>query len=838
MRLSSRGVTALTVTSGLALLACRPDRLETAPTAPLLLARHPDALVALELPATNHPGGLATSDTAQVDGDWDRCWHEDALEQYCTTLPVGQVFYGHSSRTAPVGMVLLDLDGEPIPYNWDRSAKPEITTWRVRDGSLQLRPPQGGAPPVPGELALRYPPAAAWENALDPGTSSLEGHDFALREVSIDDDVRHGVLLPAPGLARWKLTVPEAAVLDLDARILPPAVDQGVRSDGARLRVLLRADGVETELLNRALNDERWRVLQVELGAWAGQQVELELVTEPGDNKELDYVFLANPAVYTPSRAPAQVVLIFVDTLRRDHLGMYDYHRPTSPSLDAWAAEGVVFDDARATSSWTLPSTRALLTGMPQGAWGQTSPLQERLGQAGFTTAAFVANAFLTSSFDMGHGWGQYRYALLAPAEEQVDRSLVFLQRHQDRDAMVMIQLMDPHMPYNEPESYRGRWEGDEPDGLAGKINRRGLRDMKLNGDRRERVRDYLLGRYDQNIQYVDHELDRLLDGLRDDAVVVLFSDHGEEFFEHGSIEHGHTLYDELLRVPLVVRAPGLAPARVQTPVSLLDLTPTLLDLLGLDDDPTLLGRSLLPLAHGDAQAIEALAQRPLFFGGVLYDDEAWGVRAPAGLKWISRGGTQQLYDLMEDPSEQTDLARLDQAQLERFPALLARALDREVLTLWRINGRGTGRLVHDFDGTVELYHPGGLVQAWHPPSLTGDMAPLVIHDDRLTVSTGPGFYLPREIFVQPGSGTLDATGLELRVVTSEDQWERQRSARARPAVPTRARRQLLVTAGKGDARFTVGLHHGPLPYPDDPSFSATDGGMDDHLKALGYIDE
>ena len=820
------------------LLGCPAALPEFAPAAPLLLAHQPQALVALELPSTNHPHGLPTPSIATLRQEPERCWRDEGLEAYCVALPVGQVFYGHTTRTPPDGMALLGPDDEELVYNWDRSAQPELTTWRARAGELQIRPALGSEPPRAGSLRVRYPPAAAWENALDPASSTLEGAAFALRELSVDDELRRGVLLPAPGLARWRVTVPPGAVLDLEARLLEPAVDQGLASDGALLRLRVHADGVVTELKVHRLACDGWNPIRADLEAWAGQQVELELISEPGDSPLLDYVFLANPVVYSPSQRPRQVVLVFVDTLRRDHVGAYGYERPTTPALDAWMSGAAVFDDARATSSWTLPSARALLTGMPQGAWGQAVTLQERLAELGFVTGAFVANAFLTSAFDMGHGWGWYGYHLLAPADEQVDRAIAFLDRHKDRDAMVMVQQMDPHMPYNEPEAYQGRWAGEEPEGLAGKINRRGLRGLNLRGERQDLVRDYLVGRYDQNILFMDHELERLLGSLREDAVVVVFSDHGEEFFEHGSVEHGHTLYDELLRVPLAIRAPGLPPGRVEVPVSLLDLTPTLLDQLGAEGHQDLLGRSLLPAAKGDTQAMQELAARAHFFGGLLYDDEAWGVLAPEGLKWVARGGTQQLYDLRTDPDELQDLAGTPEADLQRFPPLLAQALEREVRPVWRLYGPGDGRIVQDFEGRVTLHHGAGFEQAWHPLSLTGDMANPVLAGSELSVAQGDGLYLPREIFVQPVGDPLDVADLQLVVECGEDSWTGQRSPRARDPSLVLARRQTLVTAGRGDHRFTLTLHQSPLPYPHEGELEANDGGMNEHREALGYIDE
>jgi arylsulfatase A-like enzyme len=820
------------------LLACEPGLPERPSADPVLLARHPEALLALDLGPGNRPSGAPAPDRISLAGPAEECGREGERVAYCVSLPLEQVFYGHSNRDAPIGMELLGADGEPLPYRFDAKASPDALTWRVRSGRVELRPPVGEGLPELGQLTLHYPLSAAWENGLDPATSGLVGAAHALREISLGDVTRHGVLLPAPSQARWQVQVPDGAVFEAEARVLPPAVKQGLRSDGALAVLRLHSDEGVRELLEQPVGPDRWVDLQVDLSRWAGQRVELELATATAGSPDLDYLFVANPAVYCPAREPRHVVLIFVDTLRRDHLGLYGYDRDTCPAVDAWAQRAVVFEDVRATSSWTLPSVRSLLTGMPQGAWGEVEPLQARLSQAGFTTAAFVANAFLTPAFDMGAGWGLYEYDLLAPADEQVDRALSFLEDHRHRDAMVMVQFMDPHMPYREPEEFQGRWAGAIPDWLDGKINRRDLRGMRLEDEKREAARDYLVGRYDQNIRFVDHELQRLLSSLDDDAVVVLFSDHGEEFWEHDSVEHGHTLYDELLRVPLVMAAPDLPPGRVDTPVSLLDLTPTVLDLLGLEEDGTLLGRSLTPLARGDQAAVEELGGRPLFFGGLLYGNEAWGVRAPVGLKWISSGGSQKLFDLQADPLEQANLARKSGASLERFPPLLAEALDREVQPVWRLAGRGDQRIVRDFRGRLELSHPGGLKWAWHPLNLTGDMVDPRIEGDRLIMEYGDERFLPRELFIQPGGDPLDPAGLKLIVTEGEERWERTRSADARTPEPHRASRQILLSTGKKSAYFQLALHWAPLPYEDERSLEPSDESMNEHLKALGYVDE
>ncbi len=822
----------------LLLLACTA---ETPPGTPpgeaMLLAWQPERLVDLQLPLGNHPDGVPAPDSIPVTERFERAWDADGLEQYRVALPFGHVFFGHSTRTPPDGMRLLDQDGQELTYDRDREASPKLTTWRVRQGELLVRPARGEPAPEPGQLRLEYPPAAAWENGLDPSTSPLEGADFALRQVSLDGEASHGLLLPAPGSASWELELPEGAAFVLKARILRPGVRRGYRSDGASLSVSVEHQGQHHRLWEQEIGVKRWRPATIDLGAWSGKTVRLTITSEPGDDATLDRVFVANPTVYQPTSSPRHVVLIFADTVRRDHVGIYGYERDTTPAIDAWAQGAVVFDNARSTAPWTLPSVRTLLTGQAAGSWSQSSTLPELLGREGIVTAAIVNNAFLTHYFDMGETWCEYSYELLRPADEQVKRALAFLERHEDRDALVMLQLMDAHMPYKEPDGYRDRWAGEMPPELEGKIHRKGLRRLRLKDDREELVRTYLLDRYDQTIRFQDDELAKLLRAVGERATVVYFSDHGEEFYDHGSVEHGHTLYDELLRVPLILSAPGLEPGRIEAPVSLLDLTPTLLDRLGIPDTEERLGRSLLPLARGDRQAQETFQARPQHFGGLLYDDEAWGVLTPEGRKWVTRSGRQEVWDLTQDPGEQRSLARDEAGLLTSYSEDLAEAIARDVRPVWRLAGRGSARVVFGFEGRVELSHPAGIQRAWHPPSLTGDMAPVRVEDGVVRIDAHEGQWVPREVFVQPAGDPLEPTGLVLTVTRDDgESWSATPAPDLAPLDPDNGGYQRIAKTGKGSALFDLSLHVAPLPWDERARLGSEDA-VNDHLRALGYLD-
>ncbi len=802
---------------------------------PFALAAHPEAIVALELPAGNRPGGQPVPDTVPLQGPFELTWEQNDLAEYQHPMPVGQVFYGHNSRSAPPDMQLLDAQGRVLVYSEKRNKNHTKTTWRALRGRLWVRPAKGEPAPEPGQLQLRYPPATAWENELNVSSSQLEGTAFVTRLMKLENDAWQGVYLPAPAESVWQVDVPPAGVLDFDARLLSSAVPSAERSDGASLAVEVRTSEGTRRVAELSLDAEQWRHERVDLSDWAGQRVQLSLATDPGESPLFDYVFLANPAVFSPRDHPRRLLLVFIDTLRLDHVGLYGYQRDTTPFLDRWSEGAVVFEQARSTSSWTLPAARTAFSGDPPALWHQRPNLPQRLEQAGFVTGAFVSNAYMTDGFDMGVDWSEHRYKLIEPAEEQVEKAERFFKRHADRDAAVVVQFMDPHLPYLEPESHASLWAGAEPPALAGY---RGRKELRKIGRRKstdlERVKRYLLARYDQNIRYVDDQLQQLFDAAGPRAVVGVFADHGEEFWDHGEVEHGHSFYEELVRVPMLVGAPGLQPGRVATPVSLMDLTPTLLDLLGLPAQG-MTGRSLLPLARGDAGQEEAFSGRPQFFGDMLYGPDAWGV-ADRGHKWISSSASQSLYDLQADPQEQRDLAIEPGRDLSPYPRALSRALGREAVTVWLLTGFGSGEAASFKRGSVTASHPAGFLRAWHPFAMFGDHAEPRIEDGRATVERSEDALIPREIFLQPAGDPMDPRGLCLHIEREGKSWDGCYEPETLPPLgPRNGESPEFLQVGQGHARFRVALHVAPLPAEQELPGSSTR--VEEELRLLGYTD-
>ena len=293
-----------------------------------------------------------------------------------------------------------------------------------------------------------------------------------------------------------------------------------------------------------------------------------------------------------------------------------------------------------------------MVTGRYPNRWASSKTLQQHLREQGWQTAMFAGNVYLSSNFEGDRGWGMHDALLDATATRQVNAVRTWLDKHEDKNVFAMIHLMDPHLPYQEPTAYRRLFTSeDEPDTLPERFARGTvLRAKTLGRDGRQHVRN----RYDNNIRYVDDELKRLFASFTDNDLVFFFSDHGEEFWEHGGFEHGHEFWDEIVRVPMIVTGPDVRVQRVDAPVTLLDLTPTLLDYIDGSSLNTH-GQSLRPLLTGDGP----WTPRSSGLGHPLYGGERWGV-VHGGHKFSHYNGKERLFDLQADPKEQNNILPAD----------------------------------------------------------------------------------------------------------------------------------------------------------------------------------
>jgi len=423
----------------------------------------------------------------------------------------------------------------------------------------------------------------------------------------------------------------------------------------------------------------------------------------------------AAPAV---DQSLPNILLVSIDSLRRDHLGCYGYTRDTSPSIDGLAKEGTRFEVVAAPSSWTLPSHHTLLTALPPTEHGvindgmRLSPkvlsLPEVLWRAGYSTAGFISGPYLDASFGFSQGFDRYDDHTVSGAAGVESHRVVtspglydlvdgYLSGWDDdgrkRPFFVFLHMWDVHYDYIAPPPYDRMFDPD----YDGAIDGHNFIGDHVHPEMDRRDLEHLVALYDGEIRYTDFYLGKIFDRLRelkilDDTIVVVTADHGEEFFEHGKKGHRGNLYDETVLVPLVVRFPAKVPpgSTVEQQVRLMDIAPTILSLADLP----------IPESFGSVHATGTLAATnlsPLFTPGTSEDPEplpASGdlegrmayLRTDTSklIHHFERSRIDEFYALDRDPGEQMDLFTEDPArgikarkELLAWRALHEASLDR-----------------------------------------------------------------------------------------------------------------------------------------------------------------
>ncbi len=322
------------------------------------------------------------------------------------------------------------------------------------------------------------------------------------------------------------------------------------------------------------------------------------LFAPPPDTSKSYFTGLDRPMVERVNIAPSKgpVILIVVDALRPDRMSTYGFGRETTPNIDALADDGVSFTNFFTNGNWTRPSTASLLSGVLPHRHGVErdtdrladayETLPEMMKSAGFVTGAVVGNGNAGSAFGLNQGFDYYADTVrhwqgLPSADEVVDLAIPYVAQHREEPFFLMLFLIDPHDPYHAP----GEFENMYVENLDARLIRTPHWEL---GRYSEVESARMTATYDGAVRYTDSALGRFIGelkrlGVYDDATIVLTSDHGEAFGEHGVYLHAHHLYDELTRAPLVVRAPSMSVRGTYTPIlsQTVDLFPTLVQHVG-----------------------------------------------------------------------------------------------------------------------------------------------------------------------------------------------------------------------------------------------------------------
>ena len=516
----------------------------------------------------------------------------------------------------------------------------------------------------------RFPGRVAVQRRVRAG----EGAPWAALEPVLFESPGQTVEVPFPAtpgserqVTAWAVwTFPQRHVLD------PIALPAGARLSGGfaatalgpepiggpvEFRLSLEAPDGEVELLRRKVEPETleagWQEYAIDLSHRAGESVTLvqstRLVGDATDGSNLAAMW-SRPLVLAPARTNRpSVLLISLDTLRADHVGATRENRRLTENLDRLAEDGVIFGDVTAPYPSTTASHMSLFTGVYPRVHRVFAPgdrldpriptLAESLAAEGYRTASITENAMIVRGAGFARGFDSYvEFSHVEVAEpighvaEVFQRARSWLEQYGHEDFFLFLHTYQVHDPYTPPEEF----DRFEPEG--------------------EGVGAADLAKYAGEVVYTDAEIGRLLDaldelGLGSRTAVFVTSDHGEGFGEHGVFGHRFSLIEEVIRVPLHVRGPGLmAGLEVEAPTSLVDVPATVLEIAGLQAHGHMQGVSLARLAKGEAD--ERTRGRTLYTERELQDGglEVGARRGPE--KWIVSGDRATRFDLDRDPGE------------------------------------------------------------------------------------------------------------------------------------------------------------------------------------------
>ncbi|MFW6086571.1 MAG: sulfatase [Myxococcota bacterium] len=660
-------------------------------------------------------------------GHWRTGWGSDGVSEDSTYSYVGdrgRLYFDLDEaspltvrlRLRPIGTTVVSpyLNGEPVEMirfqegTGFRDYEVKVPEDLVRAGENELMLVFGDTTTLGDEEV-----AVAMESIrVVPGEGPGEGeyaapvHGSLAGEVKVGDESRPALAVRTPTTLRYHTQVPSKAKLAFGLG--------AVEGSGAKARVTVTpATGAGDTVFEEPVTDA-WTDHVVDLGAYAGRVVRIDLAVEGGKKGRVAW---SQPAIAVPEAAPSEdlkqaknVVLLLVDTLRASKLQAFNPKtRVETPHLDEVAEAGTVFEVAQAPENWTKPSVASLLTGLFPATHDTKRDasrlpdsalmLSEHYKSHGFGTASFIANGYVSRKFGFDQGWDHHtnyiRESKSTEAENVFKEAGDWIEQNKDERFFVYIQTIDPHVPYDPPDSLLKKYDDRDYDGqvkprmTAQLIEKAKRNPPAVTFDASDKRR--LEALHDGEITYQDAEMGKFVErmkklGLWEDTLFVMTSDHGEEFNEHGSWGHGHSTYQEMLHVPLVFHMNGTVPGgkRVQDVVSLVDVAPTLLELSGVKPMPAAEGRNLTGYLRGETPEEPAVA-----FSDFLDDRR---VITAGRWKLVLRGLTADFYDLEEDPGEEEPLSATRHPIAFRYcRAMLGQFLGSTDRSSWFEGGQGEG---------------------------------------------------------------------------------------------------------------------------------------------------
>ncbi|MDG1959937.1 MAG: sulfatase [Candidatus Binatia bacterium] len=496
---------------------------------------------------------------------------------------------------------------------------------------------------------------------------------YEFESAATDDELLQIWARPLPPNLRHYRTrprrIPSGATLQVGVGIAPVASAVGA----APVRMWLKVENAAGQhtLLDTRLSPATattWQDHELDLQAYAGEEVSFHFISEVvggRDTENFSAPLWGAPIVVAPveNSGPPSIIVISLDTLRSDYVGIEKQGHRLTPELDRFRETGAVFQNAMTTYPSTTGSHMSLFTGVYPATHEtiharKTLPnaiptMAETLAYHGYATAAVTENAMLNAGSGFLRGFDSYQeqkgddvWSTEGSIEKTFTDALSWLKAHEDERFFLFIHTYQVHFPYTPPERHNHFRKN-----LKGKLPKEKL----------ARQAFWSEAGYAGEVLYMDAEVGSLLTALEslvdlENTIIVITSDHGEEFAEHGHIGHAETLHSEVLNIPMSIHYPGQIPpqTRVAAPASLVDILPTLLDFAGLPPEPKAQGVSLRPLIRG-----EDLAEpRAVYAQNFGKNGQQWAART-IDRKFIFNGSQKvprQAYDLASDPEEKNPM--------------------------------------------------------------------------------------------------------------------------------------------------------------------------------------
>lgn len=610
-------------------------------------------------------------------GGWKTGWAASKNEKGVTYAPA-------DSRKSDVNVVIPD-DGE---------VKEIIIRGRTAVAGQVLTVYVDGERIGDGKFESSWSTIRIPAKGLEPG---LHGIDYVFsKEGSTRADIDWMLLAREAGGAD-PAVMPRVLPIKIDKSPMRSLIAPSARSysffmqppDDARLvfdfgsdknttfKIMAQADGGKAKELWSAAAKNEWQEAVIDLSAYSGKATRLSLVTE-GDSGVAGWgepEIMLGKATKPPMKsgaAPKNVILILMDTNRADNFKAFNpSSKVKTPSFDAFAAKSLVFENAYNQENWTKPSVATTLSGTypdthqtkkdSSALPADVELISERLKKEGFQTAGFVANGYISEKFGFEKGWDTFknyiRESKPSQAEHVYGDSLAWLKEHKDDKYFLYIQTIDPHVPYRDKGATTAQYyAGDYAGALGNSIS---AEKQIAAGKSPPSANDlkWLKAMYYGETTHHDIEMGKFLAelegmGVLNDTMVIVTNDHGEELGEHKKFGHGHSLYEELLRAPMIMHYPPLidAGALRNEVAENVDIAPTIVDVLGLKPMAKADGLSLLPLMKGEP------VQRP-FYAMSEFMESRRAIRV-GSWKMIWAGSTVNVFHSEKDRAETKDLAK------------------------------------------------------------------------------------------------------------------------------------------------------------------------------------